>query len=287
MPWVVATISASRCSSCSDGDPQQPVSRAFLAAVPPVDGRGLNPLLPELYMAIHPPMPVPRLHGHEHSVRLWHGGAGQRGSWRTRGWSPCGGGPWRHGCSSPSVSRSARCGRMRSWAGAGTGAGIGGKCGTYCPGSQPRAFLHSVNGAGTAGDAEDWNVSLVIVTFFLTIFGHVQDPLGHRAVCACLWRRPQLAWLFTGLHDRDDDRGVWPRHLSVAPAPFLATSLIRGHHERPRSSSTTGSCCSARSSCCSPRWFPTLSEAVRGERLTVGAPFFDKWLARSAWCCSF
>ena len=55
-------------------------------------------------------------------------------------------------------------------------------------------------------------------------------------------------------------------------------SSTRGRRARRRSSPTTGSSCSRRCSSCSRRCSRRLSEAITGERLTVGPPFFNKWM---------
>ena len=68
------------------------------------------------------------------------------------------------------------------------------------------------------------------------------------------------------------------RDLPAAAAARRATSSIRGCRARRRSSPTTGSCCSRPIFILFATMFPTLSEAVRGERLTVGPPFYNKWM---------
>ena len=77
----------------------------FLTQVPP-DGRGLNPLLQNPYMVIHPPslyigfvgMTIPFAFG---MAALHH-----RATSTTRGCARCGAGRWSAGCSSRSASRS-------------------------------------------------------------------------------------------------------------------------------------------------------------------------------------
>jgi cytochrome c-type biogenesis protein CcmF len=52
--------------------------------------------------------------------------------------------------------------------------------------------------AGAARDVEVWNVALVIVTFFLTIFGTFMTRSGVVQSVHSFGENRELAWLFTG-----------------------------------------------------------------------------------------
>ena len=57
-----------------------------------------------------------------------------------------------------------------------------------------------------------------------------------------------------------------------------ATSWTRGCRAKRRSSPTTGSCCSRAFFVLFATMFPTITELINGERLTVGPPFFNRWM---------
>ena len=137
------------------------------------------------------------------------------------------------------------------------------------------AFIHSVIVQERRGMLRVWNLSLVIATFCLTILGTFLTRSGvHRlgARVHGVRHRPVAAHL--------------PRHR-------------RGHRHRPASrgaatgcarpgASTRRSRASRRSSpttSCSPALafvvllgtvFPLVAEALRGSRLSVGEPYFDR-----------
>ncbi len=123
-----------------------------------------------------------------------------------------------------------------------------------------------------------WNVTLVIVTFLLTIFGTFMTRSGIVQSVHAFGEDRELAWMFTAFM-----------------AAILAVSfgwviyrlpLLRSRHE-------LDSWLSREAAFLANNWillfcalfvlfatmFPTLSEAVTGERLTVGPPFFNKWMA--------
>ncbi len=81
-------------------------------------------------------------------------------------------------------------------------------------------------------------------------FRHVYDAIRRRAVGPRLWRGSPARIPLHDLHDRRDRRQLRLRDLPAAAACGRATSSTRGRHARPRSSPTTGSCCSPRSSSC-------------------------------------
>src|SRR6185503_13167012 len=96
------------------------------------------------------------------------------------------------------------------------------------------AFLHSVMVQEKRGMLRVWNVSLVIITFFLTIFGTFMTRSRNELDS---WVSREAAFLVNN----------W---ILLFAALFVLFATM----------------------------FPTLSEAITGERLTVGPPFFNKWM---------
>ena len=140
------------------------------------------------------------------------------------------------------------------------------------------AFLHSVMVQERRGMLRVWNVTLVILTFFLTIFGTFMTRSGVVQSVHAFGEDRELAWLFTDLHGRD--RSTFSFGLVIYRLP-----LLRSRHE-------LDSWMSREAAFLANNWillfsaffvlfatmFPTLSEALTGERLTVGPPFFNKWM---------
>jgi cytochrome c-type biogenesis protein CcmF len=139
------------------------------------------------------------------------------------------------------------------------------------------AFLHSVMVQERRAMLRVWNVALVIVTFFLTIFGTFMTRSG----------------VVQSVH-AFGETGRWPGMFTVFMIVILVFSfglviyrlpLLRSRHE-------LDSWASREAAFLANNWillfaalfvlfatmFPTLSEAITGERLTVGPPFFNKWM---------
>ena len=122
-----------------------------------------------------------------------------------------------------------------------------------------------------------WNVTLVIVTFFLTIFGTFMTRSGVVQSVHAFGEDRQLAWMFTGFM------------VVILTVSFgyviYRLPLLRSRHE-------LDSWVSREAAFLANNWillfaamfvlfatmFPTISEALTGERLTVGPPFFNKWM---------
>src|SRR5262245_20164200 len=139
------------------------------------------------------------------------------------------------------------------------------------------AFLHSVMVQERRAMLKVWNVSLVIVTFFLTIFGTFMTRSG----------------VVQSVHAFGEDR-----ELAVMFTTFMVVTLVVSFglviYRLPllRSRNELDSWASREAAFLANNWvllfaaffvlfatmFPTLSEAVTGERLTVGPPFFNKWM---------
>ncbi len=245
--------------------------------VNPADGQGLNPLLQNFYMAIHPPtlylgfvgMTIPFAFGIAALVT---------------------------GQLDDSWLRAVRRWTMMAWlcltVGLALGAlwayeelGWGGYWGwdpvenaALLPWFTATAFLHSVMVQERRGMMKVWNVSLVIVTFFLTIFGTFMTRSGIVQSVHAFGEDKELAWMFT-----------------VFMVILLTVSFGLVVYRMPllRARNELDSWASREAAFLANNWvllfaaffvlfatmFPTLSEALRGERLTVGPPFFNKWMA--------
>lgn len=122
-----------------------------------------------------------------------------------------------------------------------------------------------------------WNLSLVIVTFFLTIFGTFMTRSGVVQSVHAFGEDPELARMFTGF---------------MVLLLTVSFGLVIYRMPVLRSRNELDSWVSREAAFLANNWvllfasffvlfatmFPTLSEAVRGERLTVGPEFFNKWM---------
>jgi cytochrome c-type biogenesis protein CcmF len=122
-----------------------------------------------------------------------------------------------------------------------------------------------------------WNVTLVILTFFLTIFGTFMTRSGVVQSVHAFGEDKELAWMFT-----------------VFMAVILTVSFGLVIYRLPllRARNELDSWASREAAFLVNNWillfsaffilfatmFPTLSEALTGERLTVGPPFFNRWM---------
>ncbi|MEZ5293990.1 MAG: heme lyase CcmF/NrfE family subunit [Vicinamibacterales bacterium] len=139
------------------------------------------------------------------------------------------------------------------------------------------AFLHSVMVQERRGMLRVWNVTLVIVTFFLTLFGTFMTRSGVVQSVHAFGEDRQLALMFTA---------------------FMSATLIFSFgwviYRLPllKARNELDSWASREAAFLANNWvllfsaifvlfatmFPTLSEAIAGERLTVGPPFFNTWM---------
>src|SRR5438045_799194 len=242
----------------------------------PAEGQGLNPLLQNFYMAIHPPslytgfvgMTIPfafgiaaLITGHLddswlRAVRRWTMFAwlflsiglflGMIWAYEELGW----GGYWMW----DPVENAA-----------------------LLPWFTATAFLHSVMVQERRSMLRIWNVTLVIVTFFLTIFGTFMTRSGIVQSVHAFGDDPILAKLFTGFM------------VLILTVSF---GLVIYRLPLLRSRNELDSWMSREAAFLVNNWillfsamlvlfgtiFPTLSEALTGNRLTVAAPFFYQWL---------
>src|SRR5713226_8412762 len=275
IPYVVATISTVQMFFLYLMVVHKNPFTTFLTAAP-ADGDGLNPLLQNFYMAIHPPslytgfvgMTIPfafgiaaLITGHLddswlRAVRRW-----TMFSWLFLSFGLTLGMIWAY--------EELGWGGYWAWDPV-ENAGL-------LPWFTATAFLHSVMVQERRSMLRVWNVTLVITTFFLTIFATFMTRSGVVSSVHAFGEDRQLAWLFTG--------------FMVAILVF-SFGLVIYRLPLLRARNELDSWVSREAAFLVNNWillfsamfvlfatmFPTLSEAVMGERLTVGPPFFNKWL---------
>jgi cytochrome c-type biogenesis protein CcmF len=242
----------------------------------PQDGNGLNPLLQNIYMVIHPPslyvgfvgMTIPfafaiaaLITGHLddswlRAVRRWTMFAwffltfgltlGMIWAYEELGW----GGMW-------------------GWDPVENAGAL--------PWFTATAFFHSVMVQERRSMLRVWNVTLIILTFFLTIFGTFMTRSGIVQSVHSFGENPELAMMF-----------------SIFMVVILAFSFGLVIYRLPllRASNELDSWASREAAFLLNNWillfsaffilfvtmFPTLSEAITGERITIGPPFFNRWM---------
>jgi cytochrome c-type biogenesis protein CcmF len=275
VPWVVATIAAVEMFFLFLMVIHNNPFQTFLAASH-TDGEGLNPLLQNFYMAIHPPMLYTGFVGL--TIPFAFGIAALASGQLDDGWL-----------------RAVRRWTMVPWIFLTAGLTLGGMWayeelgwGGYwmwdpvenaglLPWFTATAFLHSVMVQERRGMLKIWNVSLVIVTFFLTIFGTFMTRSGMVQSVHAFGEDPALARMFT----------VFMLVILVVSFGLVIyrMPLLRARNE-------LDSWASREAAFLVNNWvllfaaffvlfatmFPTLSEAITGERLTIGPPFFNKWM---------
>jgi cytochrome c-type biogenesis protein CcmF len=242
----------------------------------PADGRGLSPLLQNYWMAIHPPalytgfvgMTIPfafcmaaLITGHLddswlRAVRRW-----TMVSWLFLSFGLTLGMIWAY--------------EILAWGGYWgwdpvENAGL-------LPWFTATAFLHSVMVQERRSMLRVWNVTLVITTFFLTIFGTFMTRSGVVQSVHAFGQDPVLARLFIGFMAVIV---TFSFGLVIYRLP-----LLKGRHD-------LDSWMSREAAFLLNNWillfsaffilfatmFPTLSEAVTGQRITIAQPFFNKWM---------
>src|SRR5687768_8052600 len=243
---------------------------------PPADGQGLNPLLQNFYMAIHPPslyvglvaMTIPFAFG---MAALITGHLDDAWLRAVRRWTMIG---WL------ALSFGLTLGMLWAYEELGWGGYWGWdpvENAGLLPWFTATAFLHSVMVQERRGMLRVWNVTLVIMTFFLTIFGTFMTRSGVVQSVHAFGEDRELAWLFT----------IFMVAIITFSFGFVIyrLPLLKARNE-------FDSWMSREAAFLANNWillfsaffvlfatmFPTLSEAVRGERLTVGPPFFNKWM---------
>src|SRR4051794_714042 len=275
IPYVVATIAATEMFFIFLMVVHNNPFSTFLATAP-TQGKGLNPLLQNFYMAIHPPslyvgfvaMTIPYAFG---MAALITGHLDDSWLRAVRRWTMIG---WLF------LSFGLTLGMLWAYEELGWG-GFWGWDPVENAGLLPwftaTAFLHSVMVQERRGMLRVWNVTLVIVTFFLTIFGTFMTRSGVVQSVHAFGEDRELAWMFTIFM------------IAIVTFSFgyvvYRLPLLRSRH-------ALDSWMSREAAFLANNWillfsaffvlfatmFPTLSEALRGRRLTVGPPFFNKWM---------
>ena len=275
IPWVVAVIAATEMFFIFLMVVHNNPFSTFLTAAP-ADGQGLNPLLQNFYMAIHPPslyvglvaMTIPFAFG---IAALITGHLDDAWLRAVRRWTMIG---WL------ALSFGLTLGMLWAYEELGWG-GFWGWDPVENAGLLPwftaTAFLHSLMVQERRGMLRVWNVTLVITTFFLTIFGTFMTRSGVVQSVHAFGEDRELAWMFT-----------------VFMIVILTFSFGLVIYRLPllRSRNELDSWVSREAAFLANNWillfsaffvlfatmFPTISEALTGERLTVGPPFFNKWM---------
>src|SRR5215213_7756795 len=275
IPYVVAVVAATEMFFIFLMVIHKNPFSTFLTPAP-TEGAGLNPLLQNFYMAIHPPslyigfvsMTIPFAFG---IAALITGHLDDSWLRAVRRWTMVG---WLF------LSFGLTLGMLWAYEELGWG-GFWGWDPVENAGLLPwftaTAFLHSVMVQERRGMLRVWNVTLVIVTFFLTIFGTFMTRSGVVQSVHAFGEDRELAWMFTVFMVviLTFSFGLVIRRLP----------LLRSRHE-------LDSWVSREAAFLANNWillfsaffvlfatmFPTLSEALRGQRLTVGPPFFNKWM---------
>jgi cytochrome c-type biogenesis protein CcmF len=275
IPYVVAIISVVQMFFLFVMVVHNNPFETFLGPAP-ADGRGLNPLLQNAYMAIHPPslyvgfvgMTIPYAFG---MAALITGHLDDSWLRAVRRWTMV---SWLF------LSFGLTLGMIWAYEVLGWG-GYWGWDPVENAGLLPwltgTAFLHSVMVQERRGMLRVWNVTLVVLTFFLTIFGTFMTRSGVVQSVHAFGEDRKLAIMFTGFMAAII---VFSFSWVVYRLP-----LLRARHE-------LDSWVSREAAFLANNWvllfaalfilfatmFATLSEAVTGERLTVGPPFFNKWM---------
>jgi cytochrome c-type biogenesis protein CcmF len=275
VPWVVATMAVVEMFFLFLMVIHNNPFETYLTTSPTA-GQGLNPLLQNFYMAIHPPMLYLGFVGM--TIPFAFGIAALVTGQLDDAWL-----------------RAVRTWTMTAWLLLTVGLALGGlwayeelgwggywgwdpvENAALLPWFTATAFLHSVMVQERRGMLKIWNVSLVIVTFFLTIFGTFMTRSGIVQSVHAFGEDRELAMMFT-----------------VFMALLLTVSFGLVIHRMPmlRSRNELDSWASREAAFLANNWvllfaaffvlfatmFPTLSEAIRGERLTVKTSFFEKWM---------
>src|ERR1043166_3247720 len=275
IPYVVATIATPQGFFLYLMVVHKNPFTTFLTP-PPVDGTGLNPLLQNYWMAIHPPslytgfvgMTIPfafglaaLITGHLddswlRAVRRW-----TMVAWLFLSFGLMLGMIWAY--------------EVLAWGGYwGWDPVENAAC---LPWFTATAFLHSVMVQERRSMLRVWNVTLVILTFFLTIFGTFLTRSGVVQSVHAFGDDPQLARLFSGFMIVIL---VFSFGMVIYRLPLL------------KARAELDSWFSREAAFLVNNWillfcaffvafvtmYPTLSEAISGTRVTVSAPFYNKWM---------
>src|SRR5947208_3890437 len=276
IPYVVATISTVEMFFLYLMVVHKNPFSTFLTNVP-TDGEGLNPLLQNYWMVIHPPslytgfvgMTIPSAFG---IAALITGHLDDSWLRAVRRWTMV---SWLF------LSLGLTLGMIWAYEELGWGgywewdpvenAGL-------LPWFTATAFLHSVMVQERRSMLRVWNMTLVIVTFFLTIFGTFMTRSGVVSSVHAFGEDPALARMFTAF---------------MIAILIFSFSLVVWRLPLLKARNELDSWLSREAAFMVSNWillfaalfvlfgtmFPTLSEAVTGERLTVAGALLNKWMA--------
>ncbi|HVX94814.1 MAG TPA: heme lyase CcmF/NrfE family subunit [Polyangia bacterium] len=247
----------------------------FLTDIP-TTGKGLNPLLQNAYMVTHPPslytgfvgMSIPYAFG---MAALISGQLDDAWIASVRKWTI---GAWFF------LSMGLTLGMLWAYEELGWGGFWGWdpvENAGFLPWCTATAFLHSIMIQERRGMLKIWNVTLIILTFFLTIFGTFMTRSGIVQSVHAFGQDTTLAWIFTGF---------------MAIIMIVSFGFVIKRMPELRSRGTFDSWLSREAAFTLNNWillfvaffimfatmFPTISEKFVGERITVGPPFFNKWM---------
>jgi cytochrome c-type biogenesis protein CcmF len=276
IPYVVAIISAVQMFFLFMMIAHKNPFETFLVQAP-ADGQGLNPLLQNIYMVVHPPslyigfvgMTIPYAFG---MAALITGHLDDSWLRAVRRWTMV---SWLF------LSLGLTLGMIWAYEELGWGGYWGWdpvENAGLLPWFTASAFLHSVIVQERRGMLKVWNVSLVIVTFFLTIFGTFMTRSGVVQSVHAFGEDRTLTWMFTVF-------------MVIVLLFSFAWVIRRLPLLKPRYD--LDSWISREAAFVANNWilliaamlvlfgtmFPTMSEALTGNRLTVGPPFFNRWMA--------
>jgi cytochrome c-type biogenesis protein CcmF len=248
----------------------------FLTAAP-TTGKGMNPLLQNPYMATHPPSlylgfvsaTVPFAFG---LAALITGNLDDSWLASTRRWMIV---SWYF------LSQGLILGSLWAYEELGWGGYWGWdpvEDAGFLPWLTATAFLHSIIIQERRGMMKVWNVCLVIVTFLLTIMGTFMTRSGWVQSVHAFGQDNELAALFIAF------MGV--TIVFSFGYVIYRLPLLRGRNELDSWLSREFAfllnnwiLLGAAFFVLVATWFPTLSEYFTKDRITVGAPFYTKWMA--------
>ncbi|HEY4187679.1 MAG TPA: cytochrome c-type biogenesis CcmF C-terminal domain-containing protein [Polyangia bacterium] len=248
---------------------------SYLTDIPTV-GKGLNPLLQNAYMVTHPPalytgfvgMSIPFAFG---MAALISGQLDDAWIASVRKWTL---GAWFF------LSMGLTLGMLWAYEELGWGGFWGWdpvENAGFLPWLTATAFLHSIMIQERRGMMKIWNVTLIILTFFLTIFGTFMTRSGIVQSVHAFGQDTKLAWIFT---------------IFMAITLIVSFGFVIKRMPELRSRATLDSWISREAAFTVNNWillfaaffimfatmFPTISEALTHQRITVGPPFFNKWM---------
>ena len=273
--YVVATIMATQVFFLAVAIYSKNPFATFITDVP-VDGKGLNPLLQNYWMVIHPPaqyigfvaatIPFAFGVGALASGRLDDRWLGSVRSWMLLCWFFLSlglilGGRWAY--------EELGWGGYWGWDPVENAA--------LLPWFTSAAFLHSLIIQEQRGMLKVWNLVLVVMTFFLTIFATFMTRSGIVQSVHSFGKDNELALFFI---------------IFMVILMVMSFGLLIFRLPRLRAANSFESLMSREFAFLLNNWvlltcsafvlfatmFPTISEAINGDRVTVGPEFYNKWM---------